>query len=117
MLQNLIKRFFQTFSTSDIAMSNNRNLQNHNSFFPQWLKSLLFFGSFASILFGVKIWLISYDGNATPFWDQWDAEANGVYRSYLNHTLTFRQMLAPHNEHRIFTTRLLALGLLKANHV
>ena len=47
MLRNLIKRFFQTFSTSDIAMSNNRNLQTHNSFFPLWIKLLLLFGSFA----------------------------------------------------------------------
>ena len=109
-VENVIKKYFQTFSTSKIVM------QNNNSIFPSRLKSLLLFGSFASILFGVQIWLISYNGNATPFWDQWDAEANGVYRSYLNHTLTIRQMFAPHNEHRIFTTRLLALGLLKVNH-
>jgi len=116
MLHNPIKRLFQTFSASDSAMSNNRNLQTHNSFFPLWIKLLLLFGSFASILFGVQLWLISSNGNATPFWDQWDAEANGLYRPYLNHTLTFRQLLQPHNEHRIFTTRLLALVLLKVNH-
>jgi hypothetical protein len=99
-------------------MDNNgmlHNLQNDNSIFPSRVKSLLPFGSLDSILFGVQIWLISYNGNATPFWDQWDAEANGVYRAYLNHTLTFRQMLNPHNEHRILTTRLLALLLLKVS--
>src|SRR6476646_8168159 len=101
-------------------MDNNgmlHNLQNNNSIFSSHVKSLLLFGSFSSILFGVQIWLISYNGNATPFWDQWDAEANGVYRAYLNHTLTFRQVLNPHNEHRIFTTRLLALLLIKVNHI
>ena len=89
-------------------------LHNNHSIFLSRVKSLLPFGSFASIHFGVKIWLISYNGNMTPFWDQW-AEANGVYRAYLNHTLTSRQMLNPHNEHRIFTTRLLALLLLKVS--
>jgi len=112
----VIKNIFLPSNTSDMVMWNNHNLQNNGSFFPPWIKSLLLFGSFASILFGVQLWLISTNGNATPFWDQWDAEANGLYRPYLNHTLTFRQLLQPHNEHRIFTTRLLALVLLKVNH-
>jgi len=67
------------------------------------------------LLFGVKLWLIHTYGNATPFWDQWDAEAANLYKPYFDGTLTFSSWFAPHNEHRIFTTRLLALGLLLIN--
>jgi len=115
-MQNVIKSIFHTFGTPNSGKWNDQNLQINTSAFPRRMKSLLQFGSFAFILFGLKMWLISYNGNATPFWDQWDAEANNLYRPFLSHTLTWHQMFDTHNEHRIFTARLLALLLLKIDH-
>lgn len=70
------------------------------------------FTAFAAILFGIKLWLIGTFGNATPFWDQWGAEADRLYRPYLGGVLTWGDLVEPHNEHRILTTRLLDLLLL-----
>ena len=50
-----------------------------------------------------------------PFWDQWDAEASNVFLPFSECGLSWRAMLNPHNEHRIFFTRLLALDLVLAN--
>ena len=76
---------------------------------------VLAFSAFAAMLFGIKLWLIGTYGNATPFWDQWDAEAANLYKPFLEGTLSWADLFAPHNEHRIFTTRLLALALLTIN--
>jgi len=78
-------------------------------------KSLLSYSAFALILFGIKLWLIGTYGNATPFWDQWDAEAANLYKPFLEGTLTWHNLFSAHNEHRIFTTRVLSLGLLVIN--
>jgi len=59
--------------------------------------------------------LIKHFGNATPFWDQWDAEADRLYKPFLEGTLSIEELFSPHNEHRILTTRLLALTLLEMN--
>lgn len=79
-----------------------------------WVPFLVF-SAFAATLFGIKLWLIGAYGNATPFWDQWDAEAANLYKPFLEGTLGWADLIAPHNEHRIFTTRLLALALLAVN--
>ncbi len=71
--------------------------------------------AFSLVLFGLKLWLIASYGNVTPYWDQWDAEAAFLYQPLLDGTLRFADLLAAHNEHRIFTTRLLALALLGLN--
>ena len=63
------------------------------------------------IILGAKIWLIAAYGNATPFWDEWDAEATGLYPRYVAGTLRLSDLLAQHNEHRILLTRLLDLAL------
>src|SRR5260221_7214646 len=81
------------------------------------IRRLLQYASFALLLFGAKLWVIDSYGNATPFWDQWDAEAANLYYPYFNHTLTWKNMIASHNEHRIFTTRILALVLLQINKI
>ena len=46
---------------------------------------------------------------ALPFWDQWDSEGDLLLRPWLEGTLKFSDLWLPHNEHRIFPTRLLAL--------
>jgi hypothetical protein len=72
---------------------------------------------FALTLFGVKLWLISTYGNAIPLYDQWSGEAEVLYKPFLEGTLGWSKWFAPHNEHRIFTTRLLAVALLVINGV
>ncbi len=75
----------------------------------KWLLVTLF-----AVVLGAKLVLIHLYGNVTPYWDQWDAEAARLYQPYLAGTLDWAQMLAHHNEHRIFFTRLLGLVLLEA---
>ena len=75
------------------------------------------YAAFAALLFGIKLWVIGTYGNATPFWDQWDSEADSLYKPFLNDTLTWSSMFSPHNEHRIFTTRTLALLILYVNKI
>jgi hypothetical protein len=67
------------------------------------------------IILGAKISSISVYGSATPFWDQWDAEAIGIYRPYVTGTLRFTDLVVPHNEHRILLPKLVALGLFVAS--
>ncbi|CAM3365238.1 hypothetical protein BOSP111201_01285 [Bordetella sputigena] len=73
------------------------------------------FLSFACILVAAKWMLIHAYGNVTPYWDQWDAEADRLYAPYVAGTLHWMSLLAPHNEHHILTTRLFALGLFIVN--
>jgi hypothetical protein len=71
--------------------------------------------AFAAMLYGGKLWVIGAYGNAVPYWDQWPGEAGLLYKPLLSGTLHWASLFAPHNEHRILTTRLLDLGLLKLN--
>ena len=82
---------------------------------PGRFNLLLAFAAFASILFGVKLLIIHAFGNDTPYWDQWDAEAALLYEPYVRGDLPWQNLFAGHNEHRIFTTRLLGLALLQIN--
>jgi hypothetical protein len=79
--------------------------------FP-FASSVTILGGCLLIIFGAKIWLISQYGSATPFWDQWDIEAGRLYKPYFDGTLHFWSLFDASNEHRIFFTRLLCLGLL-----
>jgi len=67
----------------------------------------------AIFVIAAKYLVIYLFGNATPFWDQWDAEANQLYLPWIEGTYDWKQLFSPHNEHRILTTRLLALALLE----
>jgi hypothetical protein len=67
------------------------------------------------ILWGAKLGLVAAAGSDVPLSDQWDAEAAHLYLPHLQGELTLRAWVEPHNEHRIFFTRLLALGLLRVN--
>jgi hypothetical protein len=67
-----------------------------------------------AIVLGAKIALLAGYGSNTPFWDQW-ADLQVVFRPYLKGELRPLDLFAAHNEHRIFLTRLVALGLLIAN--
>jgi hypothetical protein len=79
-----------------------------------WLL-VLQYGAFGAMLFGIKLWVIGSYGNATPFWDQWSAEAQQLYKPFLEGAFDWRVLFATANEHRILTARLLYLGLLVIN--
>ncbi|MDB5582211.1 MAG: hypothetical protein JWR80_7387 [Bradyrhizobium sp.] len=74
-------------------------------------ETTLVIASLALIVFGAKLLFVRTFGSALPYWDQWDAEADSLYKAYLNSNLTWSALFAPHNEHRILLTRLLSLLL------
>ncbi len=63
---------------------------------------------------GAKLWTIQIYGTGIPYWDQWD-EARLFFKPWLEGNLTWRDFFIPHNEHRIFFTRLLDLLEVKLN--
>ena len=67
----------------------------------------------ALVVIGAKCWMISRYGSPTPFSDQWDAEGAFLYPKYFDGTLSFFDLISPHNEHRILVTRLWSLLLLE----
>jgi hypothetical protein len=62
-------------------------------------------------LFGAKMFFVRKFGSVVPYWDQWDGEADLLYKSYVNSNLSFAKLLSSHNEHRILTTRVFSLVL------
>ena len=83
----------------------------------QWRLDFLPVLGAALVILGAKLLLIERFGANVPFWDQWDAEAALLYKPYLEGTLGWADLFAAHNEHRIFWTRILSLGLLELNGV
>src|SRR5580700_6563800 len=69
----------------------------------------------ASGVLGGKFLVIDRYGSDLPFWDQWDGEGDFLIHRFAENRLTFHQLFAGHNEHRIFFTRILVLGLYLAN--
>jgi hypothetical protein len=65
----------------------------------------------AACVLAARWWLVQTWGSPLPYWDQWDAEALGLYRPWLLGTFEWSQLFAPHNEHRIALTRLADLAL------
>lgn len=75
------------------------------------LKRSLYLLGVALIIFSAKLSLIDTAGSDLPLLDQWDGEAEKVIRPWLEGHLTASGIFASHNEHRIITTKLYALGL------
>jgi hypothetical protein len=73
-------------------------------------QSLAILSCLALVAGGMSV-LIAHDGSPTPFVDQWDLEALGLYKRYLEGRLSFSHLIAPHVDHRMFFTRTLALAL------
>lgn len=67
--------------------------------------------SMVLVVLGIKLIFIQAFGSAVPYWDQWDAEADHLYKDYLNSNLSWATLISPHNEHRILATRILSLAL------
>ena len=68
----------------------------------------------ALVILGAKWSLIHAYGSDVPFWDQWDAEPP-LYIAYDQGRLAWRDLFASHNEHRVFFSRIWALGLYALN--
>ena len=77
--------------------------------------TLWLYFAFIFIVFGVKAVIISNFGSSVPFWDQWSAEGVGLYCPLIDGVISWTDMFASINEHRIFTTRVLHLLLFKLN--
>ena len=78
-------------------------------------KSWFYLTGLLLVVLAAKLWLIGHFGNSTPLWDQWDAEASAVFVPYLEKQLEPAALFDAHGEHRIFFTRVLALGLFRLN--
>lgn len=69
----------------------------------------------AAAIFSVRIWLINTFGSTVPYWDEWDAEAVYTLIPWFDGNLSLSTLIAPHNEHRLFFTRIFSLILLILN--
>jgi len=74
-----------------------------------WAVSLL------GVVWGIRLWMVSRFGSDIPNWDQWDGEGLAVYLPFYQHQLRFVDLFTPHNEHRIFFTKITDLALLLIN--
>jgi hypothetical protein len=74
-----------------------------------WQGILLGGGTFLTII-GLRLLTLEYFGNRVPHWDYWSLPW-ATYLPFMEGNLTWQCMIAPVNEHRIFFTRLLSLGL------
>ncbi len=77
---------------------------------PRRTQCLVVCAALAALVFACRAWLAQVWGSALPFWDEWDLEADGLYRPWLNGTLRITDLFQPHNEHRLLLTRLVDLG-------
>jgi len=59
--------------------------------------------------------MIASYGTDVPFYDQWDAEGMHLLKPLVDGELKGEQLFAPHNEHRVFWSRLLSLAAYELN--
>ena len=67
------------------------------------------------IVTGARLWLASLYATSLPINDQWGSEGYYLLKPWWEGRLTFADLLSPHNEHRIFFSRLLTLALTYCN--
>jgi hypothetical protein len=79
-----------------------------SKYFAGWL--LAFFLT----VIGAHLWVVWLYGSALPFWDQWD-EALKLFKPWVEGHLTWADITAPFNGHRIIPTYLLDMGLILLN--
>lgn len=81
----------------------------------KFFRGLLPLAAFLIIL-GARLWTIDHYASDLPYMDQWDGEAKDVFIPWHEGDFVWsRDLIAPHNEHRIFFTRLLSLALVTLN--
>ncbi|MGD0252397.1 MAG: hypothetical protein ABSC01_06830, partial [Verrucomicrobiota bacterium] len=90
-------------------MTKPTNLPNDSfKHFIAWLVALFL------VVLGAQLWVVQLYGSPLPMWDQW-FEADWFFRPWVEGHLTWKYFFAPFNEHRIFFTRLLDLGVIWLN--
>ena len=67
------------------------------------------------VILGAHAWVAGVYSRPLPYWDQWDGEWESLLKPWREGHLTWAALFAGHNEHRIFLTRVVALGLFAAN--
>lgn len=67
------------------------------------------------IVLGAMVLTVEHFGVSVPFYDEWDAEAQALYKPYETGSLVWTHLFSPHNGHIIFFTRLTALVLYIVN--
>lgn len=67
----------------------------------------------------VPVGLILRFGTDFPFWDEWDPDIAGIHVKAHQHQLTFADLAAQHNEHRILIPRIayLVVGRITSNNM
>ena len=68
-----------------------------------------------SFVLAAQLWLVAAAGNDIPFYDQWGVEGSWLYPAWRTGQLGLLDLFRLHNEHRIFWTHLLNLGLFELN--
>lgn len=70
------------------------------------IRAVALFAALVSMALVVRSLLMTYVlARPVPFWDQWEFERS--IPQILNHTYTLEQLFSRHNEHRIFTSRII----------
>ncbi|MEZ0217861.1 MAG: hypothetical protein ACAH89_12055 [Rariglobus sp.] len=82
---------------------------------PQSRLTWIYFAGLFAIILAAKLALIDHFGNSTPFWDQWSGQAKRLFIPALEDHLDAAALFRDHNQHHIFCTRVLVLGLLELN--
>jgi hypothetical protein len=63
------------------------------------------------VVFAARCFWIDRAAAQVPVWDQWFAEFGRIYEPLLSGNLPLDAVAAEHNEHRLFTTRLISMAL------
>ncbi|MBE7213072.1 MAG: hypothetical protein INR65_18830, partial [Gluconacetobacter diazotrophicus] len=63
------------------------------------------------VVVGTRFWLVERYATPLPYWDQWDGIGALILKPWLEGHLHFAALIVPHNEHRIFLTRVWSLGI------
>src|SRR5437016_3472021 len=77
--------------------------------------SWLGWAGFFLVIVGARLCLVADYGSSLPMYDQWDGEGATLFKPWRDGTLRLVDFVAPHNEHRMLPSKLLALGLLRLN--
>jgi hypothetical protein len=87
----------------------------HHTSGPSMPLAVLWMAALFLLVFSAKLLLMREYALTVPFWDSWDGEARGLYLPFNECRLSWGQRFSLHNEHRVFFTRLLSLGVLIVN--
>jgi hypothetical protein len=76
---------------------------------PKGINRFLFYFFLAAVIIVPRWYFVEKFALPLPFWDQWDAEGEDVVRPWVEGRFKLSNFWLPHNEHRVFPTRVLTL--------